>query len=55
VRGLAVAAAAETAVEASGLELALGPVARLLALAGAGVPPGAREALHGALAEGRDR
>jgi hypothetical protein len=55
VRDLAVAAVAETAVEASGLELALGPLARLLALAGAGVPPGAREALHGVLAEGRDR
>jgi hypothetical protein len=55
VRGLAVSAVAETAVEASGLELALGPIARLLALAGAGVPPGAREALRGVLAAEQDR
>jgi hypothetical protein len=50
LRDLAVAGVAETAIEATGLELALGPVARLLAVAGAGVPPAVREALHGILA-----
>ena len=55
LRGLAVTAVAETAIEAAGLALALGPVARLLALAGAGVPPAVGEALHGVLAGERDR
>jgi hypothetical protein len=55
LRGLAVEAVAETAVDATGLELSVGPVVRLLAVAGAGVPPAVREVLRGVLAEDVDR